>query len=304
VQGPSSGEEGGRRDERALVLGATGMLGHEVVEHFARAYEVHATVRDPAAAQKYRIPATLHRLDASDVLHVYELADRLGPRVVVNCIGIVKQLAEGSQPIPTITVNALFPHHVAAAAVEVGARLIHVSTDCVFSGDIPLDRAYTEDDLPEAQDLYGRTKLLGEVGSPALTIRTSIIGWELTRSTGLLGWFATQRGAEVSGFTRAIFSGLTTQALAEVLLEVSLRYPELAGLYHVSADAITKHDLLRMIAERLQLDAEITPVDRPVINRALDSSRFRAATGIEIPTWDEMLDAYLVTERNPHEARA
>lgn len=279
------------------------MLGHEVVERFARVYDVHATARDPAAAESYRLPATLHHLEASELSQLPALVDRIAPRVLVNCIGIVKQLEEASEPIPAITVNALFPHHAAEAAARAGARFVHVSTDCVFSGNMPLGRAYTEDDPPDAQDLYGRTKLLGEVASPALTVRTSIIGWELTRATGLLGWFASQRGASVQGFTRAIFSGLTTRALADVLLDVSLRSQDLGGLYHVSAEPISKYDLLKMIDERLHLDAEITPVDHPVVNRALDSSRFRAATGIEMPSWDEMLDAYL-TDRSPHEAPA
>ena len=293
---------GGR--DCALVLGATGMLGHELVQRFAAVYDVHATVRNPAAARAHGLPAALHRLDAFEVQPLRSLLERVAPRVVVNCIGIVKQLEEGSQPIPAITVNALFPHHVQSAVADMRARLIHVSTDCVFSGNLPLERAYTEDDLPDARDLYGRTKLLGEVGAPALTVRTSIIGWELTRATGLLGWFASQSGMSVQGFTRAIFSGLTTRALADVLLEVSLRFPDLAGLYHVSAEPISKYELLKMLDKRLRVDAEISPVDDPVINRALDSSRFRAATGIEIPSWDEMLDAYLTTDRSPHEAPA
>jgi dTDP-4-dehydrorhamnose reductase len=279
------------------------MLGHEVVSRFARAYDVHATARDPEAAANQPLAATLHYLDAYAVTAIDELMHRVEPHVVINCIGIVKQLDEGSQPIPTIAINALFPHYVAAAAADARARFIHVSTDCVFTGNLPLSRAYTEDDVPDAYDLYGRTKVLGEVGPPALTVRTSIIGWELTRSTGLLEWFTLQRGATALGFTRAIFSGLTTAALAEVLLEVSLRHPELQGLYHVSGDPITKYDLLRMIDERLELGVDITPTDSPSVNRALDSFRFRAATNIEIPSWEEMLDAYL-SNRSTHESPA
>jgi dTDP-4-dehydrorhamnose reductase len=291
-------------NERALVLGATGMLGHEVVQRFARTYEVHGTVRDVSAAQRYGLSATLHELDALEPSGLGDLLRRVAPRVVVNCVGIVKQLNEGSRPVPTITVNALFPHLIGEAAAAAGARLIHVSTDCVFSGDLPLDQRYTEDHVPDARDLYGRTKLLGEVEAPALTVRTSIIGWELTRSTGLLEWFAAQRGTRASGFTHAIFSGLTTRALADVLLDVSLRYPELAGLYHVSSDPISKHDLLRMIDERLGLGVDLEPVHHPIVNRALDSSRFCAHTGIPIPAWDEMLDAYLTPGRIRHEAPA
>jgi dTDP-4-dehydrorhamnose reductase len=290
--------------ERVLVMGATGMLGHEVVSVFADSYEVHATVRDPVAAQALGVRATLHPLDAFDMRPLRGLLEELAPRLIVNCVGVVKQLPEGSQSIPAITVNALFPHLVAAAAEEVGARLLHVSTDCVFSGNLPLGRAYSEEDLPDARDLYGRTKLLGEVDAPALTLRTSIIGWELTRSNGLLGWFAAQRGATVTGYTRAIFSGLTTQALAKILLDVAFGRPDLVGLYHVSSDPISKHDLLTMINERLELDVRITPVDDPVINRALDSSRFRADSRLEIPSWDRMLDAYFVRERSQRETHA
>jgi dTDP-4-dehydrorhamnose reductase len=290
--------------DRALVLGASGMLGHQVVRTFASEYDVHATVRDPAAAPAAVVAATLHRLDAYATEPLPTILDEVQPRVIVNCIGIVKQLDEGSRPIPTITVNSLFPHQVSAAAAEAGARLIHVSTDCVFSGELALDRAYAEDDVPDARDLYGRTKLLGELDAPALTVRTSIIGWELTRSSGLLEWFLDQRGGQVVGFTRAIFSGLTTQALAEVLLDVSLRFPHLAGVYHVSSDPISKCELLEMIESRLRLDIEIKPVDEPVINRALDSAHFRRATGIEIPSWPAMLDEYLTRERSRHEAPA
>jgi len=269
------------------------MLGHEVIRRFSRQYDVHATARDPRAAQRYGLPATLHFLEASDPSALVGLLDRVAPRLIVNCVGIVKQLNEGSQAIPTITVNALFPHQVAEASANAGVRLIHISTDCVFSGDLPAGRSYTEDDLPDARDLYGRTKQLGEVDSPALTVRTSIIGRELTRSTGLLEWFVAQRGGRARGFRHALFSGLTTLALADVVLELSLRYPELAGLYHVSSDSISKLDLMRMIDERLELGIDIAPVDDPIVNRTLDSSRFRTATDIPIPSWDEMLDTYL-----------
>jgi dTDP-4-dehydrorhamnose reductase len=273
-----------------LVLGGTGMLGHQVVRRFANDRPVHATVRDPASAARFDLPAELHALEAYRPGEMTAILDEVRPELVVNCVGLIKQLEEASHPIPAITVNALFPHLAAEAAAAAGARFIQISTDCVFSGRLPLGESYTEDSASDAYDLYGRTKLLGEVaGARALTLRTSIIGWELTRSTGLLGWFATQEHQSVKGFTKAIFSGLTTQALAEVIALVADEHPDLHGLYQVSADPIDKFRLLGLMSERLGLEVAIEPVDDPVINRALDSTRFRDETGIQIPSWEAMI---------------
>lgn len=290
--------------ERVLILGGTGMLGHEAIARFSRAYEVHASVRDPELAARYELPATLHPFDAFEPERLSDLLATVEPAVVLNCIGIVKQLEDASRPLPAIALNSLFPHQVAAVCEDKGCRLIHVSTDCVFAGALPLGQAYTEDDVPDARDLYGLTKLLGEVAEPFLTVRTSIIGWELSRASGLLAWFASQEGKEVLGYRNAVFSGLTTRALSDLLVEVAQSFPQLAGVYHVAAESINKFDLLEMIRERLDLDCTIRPVDEPVINRALDPSRFRAATGLEAPSWTAMLDDYLIKERALDEANA
>ena len=291
--------------ERVLILGGTGMLGHEAVRTFARSYEVHTSVRSPESAEVFGLPATLHRFDAFEPAALPGLLDFVAPSLVLNCIGIVKQLEDANRPLPAIALNSLFPHQVAAACAARGCRLIHVSTDCVFSGSLPLGQAYTEEDVADARDLYGLTKLLGEVTEPpGLTIRTSIIGWELTRGVGLLAWFAAQDGKEVQGYTNAVFSGLTTRALSGLLVEVSRSYPELAGLYHVSADPITKFDLLHLLRDRLGLDTTIRPVDEPTVNRALDSRRFTQETGLTAPSWTKMLDDYLVRERELDEAKA
>jgi dTDP-4-dehydrorhamnose reductase len=274
------------------------MLGHQVAKRFAADFEVHATVRDTDAAARFGLLANLHEFDAHSPERIGTLIDRIEPSVVVNCIGLVKQLEEASRPIPAIRVNALFPHLAAEAAASGGARFIHISTDCVFSGRLPLDDRYTEESPPDAYDLYGRTKLLGEVvDGEALTLRTSIIGWELTRATGLLGWFAAQEGQTVQGFMQAIFSGLTTPALADVIADVAMNHPEVHGLYQVSAEPIDKYHLLMLIRSKLSLDVHVMAVDEPVINRALDSARFRKATGISMPSWDVMIDR-IAKERN------
>ncbi len=278
---------------RVLVLGATGMLGHVVAERFAGRFDLHVGVRAAERAQRLGIAGAPHAMDALDPASCAALVADLQPAVVVNAVGLVKQLAEASLPVPAVTVNSLLPHVLADACAANGARLIHVSTDCVFSGALRAPAAYREIDLPDARDLYGRTKLLGEVlEAPGLTLRTSIIGRELERASGLLAWFAAQDGAAVNGFTSAIFSGLTTKALARVMEVLIVEHPELAGLYHVAAQPISKYDLLVRLRDVLGIDCEISAVEEPHINRALDGSRFQAATGIEVPSWDTMLAEY------------
>jgi dTDP-4-dehydrorhamnose reductase len=276
----------------ALVLGGTGMLGHRMVAALAETHDVHATVRDAQLARRAALRATVRELDVA-AADAGAVLDVVAPELVVNCVGIVKQLDEAKHPIPSIRINALFPHELAEACARTGARLVHVSTDCVFSGGLPHPGAYTEADTPDARDLYGRTKLLGEVPAPALTLRTSIIGPELRRGTGLYEWFRRQGDdAVVQGFRQAWFSGLTTDAFARVVVEVAQDHPRLSGLYHVSADPISKHDLLVGLRDALGASCEIAGVDEPRVNRVLDSSRFRQQTGISIPSWEEMLGHY------------
>ena len=285
---------------RVLILGGTGMLGHAAVDVLARDFEVHATVRDPDRARRLGLDVPLHALDgagpdAPATLDVILAAT--GAEAVVNCVGLVKQLEEASRPVPAITLNALFPHQAAEVCAARGARLIHVSTDCVFSGDLAPPDRYGEDDLPDCRDLYGRSKLLGEVVEDGLTLRTSIIGWELERASGLLEWLAGQAGGTIRGFANAWFSGLTTRALAAVIGELIADHPTLTGLYQVSTEPISKLDLVTRLDRALGLDCTIEPAAEPRVNRALDSTRFRAETGIEIPSWDEMIDDYATHTR-------
>jgi dTDP-4-dehydrorhamnose reductase len=273
-----------------LVLGGTGMLGHELVRVLAGEFDVHATVRRRTASVEAALAVPLHEYDAWSDEGLDGVLDRTRPDVVVNCIGLVKQLREASEPIQAITLNSLLPHQVAESCAARSVRLIHVSTDCVFSGRIPAGARYRESDVPDPVDLYGRSKLLGEIDdSHALTLRTSIIGWELERATGLLEWATAQRGSEVSGFVNAWFSGLTTTALSRVIAVLIEQFPGLVGLYHASAEPISKHDLLVRLNDVLGLELSIVPAEEPRINRSLDSSELRARTNLELPAWDEML---------------
>jgi dTDP-4-dehydrorhamnose reductase len=278
---------------RALVLGATGMLGHVVAQRLAERFDLHVGVRDQDRARRLGIAGEPHVIDALAPETLETLIGALRPDVVVNAIGLVKQLDVANEPIPAITINALLPHRLAAACAASGGRLLQVSTDCVFSGALPAPAAYREQDPPDATDLYGRSKLLGETTTPpALTLRTSIIGHELERASGLMDWFVSQDGGTVQGFANAIFSGVTTKALARVLEQIALEHHDLSGMYHVSAAPISKLELLERLRDVLGLHCEIRAIDEPSINRALDSTRFQHATGITPPSWDEMLEEY------------
>jgi dTDP-4-dehydrorhamnose reductase len=277
---------------RVLILGASGMLGHKLAQSFASRFETFATARSVSTALRELPGAGLHRIidgiSAEDPPSVARALEATRPDAVVNCIGIVKQEVGSADPVASITVNALFPHHVANACREAGSRLVHLSTDCVFSGKTG---NYSESDRPDAEDLYGRSKLLGEVGGPGcLTIRTSMIGRELAASHGLLEWFLSNQGGRVRGFTRAIFSGFTTLALARIIGDVLTDHPQLTGVWHVASDPIAKFDLLTLVKAAYDLRIEIDPDDNFVCDRSLDGSRFREATGFTAPSWATMID--------------
>lgn len=209
-------------------------------------------------------------------------------QVVVNCIGLIKQLADADDPLQALPINAMLPHRLARLCELGGARLVHVSTDCVFAGT---KGNYRESDPSDATDLYGKSKFLGEVAYPhTITLRTSIIGHELGSAHGLVGWFLAQEG-QVRGYTRAIFSGLPTVELARVVRNVVLARPDLSGLYHVASSPIAKHDLLKLVAQVYGKAIEIVPDDAVVIDRSLNADRFREASGYVPPPWPELVKA-------------
>ena len=276
---------------KLLVLGATGMLGNAVLHLFTQSpgYEVVGSARSPSALRLLPDELSDHMIcnvDVENVDSLLSLFAKVRPDVVINCIGLVKQLAEADDPLVAIPINALLPHRLARLCGMAGARLVHMSTDCVFSGAKGM---YTEADMSDAKDLYGRSKYLGEVDYPhAITLRTSIIGHELTGAHSLVGWFLAQQGI-VKGFRRAIFSGLPTVELARVIRDYVIPHPELRGLYHVSAEPISKFDLLTLIAQTYSKNIDITPDESLAIDRSLDSTRFRQATGYQSQLWPELV---------------
>ncbi len=279
------------------------MLGHKVWQVLSERHSCWATVRgrSPEGSPGAILDPvyTVGGVSVDEPASVARALEETGAEVVVNCIGVVKQVAS-AEPASVVRANALFPHEVAAACRERGARAIQISTDCVFSGE---RGGYVEDDLPDARDLYGRSKLLGEIaGEGCLTLRTSIVGRELGPSRGLLGWLIEQEGTTVRGFTRAVFSGLTTAGLAHEIAGVIEEHPRLDGVWHAGGEAIAKYDLLVLAREALGLDVEIVADDSLAIDRSLDSTRYRRETGRTPPSWPTMLEA-LAADPTPYPPR-
>jgi len=276
---------------KILVFGASGMLGNAMFRVFGEhsEHEVTATARSEGSRRYFGEPLAARLLTGIDIDNhdsVVRALAAVRPDVVINCVGVVKQVADADDLLQAIPRNTLFPHRLAQLCRLGGARLVQISTDCVFSGKKGM---YSEADEPDATTLYGRSKLLGEVDAPhAITLRTSIIGTEQSGSRSLVGWFLAQAGP-VKGFRRAVFSGLPTVELACVIRDHVLPRPELHGLYHVAAEPIDKDALLRLVAAEYGKEIVIEPSDELVIDRSLDASRFRAATGYVPPPWPELI---------------
>lgn len=280
---------------RILLLGAAGMLGHKMHEILGRDHEVVSTVRSPLSglpvdpAPFLLAGRVIERVDVADMRQLDELLREIAPEAVINCVGVIKQREAAHDPVTAISINALFPHQLAAICEAQGARLIHFSTDCVFSGT---DGDYTEASFPDATDLYGRTKYLGEVtDGRALTIRSSIIGRELSHFGSLVEWFLSQQG-EIRGFTRAIYTGVTTIEMARIVATLLDERPDLAGLYQIASAKISKYELVVKMRDAFgrASEVDVVPYEDFASDRSLRGDRFLEATGITVSSWDEMLE--------------
>lgn len=277
---------------KVLVLGVSGMLGNTVLRYFSddSRYQVFGSARSASVRNAFP-PALAERIvvgtDVDNADSLAWLFGKVQPDVVINCIGLVKQLAESNDPLQAIPINSLLPHRLARLCAIAGARLVHVSTDCVFAGT---RGGYTEAEASDATDLYGRSKYLGEVNyEHCITLRTSIIGHELNSANGLVGWFLAQQGS-VKGYTQAIFSGLPTIELAHVIRDIVLPQPQLHGLYHVASQPINKFDLLTLVKKEYKKDIAIVADEKLKIDRSLNADRFREATGYIAPAWPELVE--------------
>lgn len=278
---------------KILVLGGDGMLGHQLLAELQLRHEVKVTLRQskPTYQQfgnRFNGENSYFNIDVLDLPALEKVINAFKPDAVINAVGIVKQRKIASDAIPSIQINALFPHQLSELCAQYDARMVTMSTDCVFSGD---KGSYKPDDFPDANDLYGRTKYLGEVQEKhCVTIRSSIIGLELHNKKSLIEWFLAQTG-KIQGYQRAFYTGLTTLAMTHLIETILLKYPMLHGVWQATSATINKYDLLVQLQQRLgRDDIIIEPNDTFFCDRSLDGSAFIAETGYQIPSWSQMLD--------------
>ena len=277
---------------RILVMGGDGMLGHQLLESLQKNHDVRITVRQGAKAyQEYDLfnhESSYFNVDVRQDENIIPVLEHFKPHAVINAVGVIKQRQIGNDAISNIEINALFPHRLSRLCETAHARLIHFSTDCVFSGK---KGKYTENDISDATDFYGKSKFLGEVAaSHCLTLRTSVIGLELARKASLIEWFLAQQGI-IKGYKKAIYSGLTTMEISRLIETILTKHPTLSGIWHVSSQAISKYDLLKILAFKLNReDIQIVPDEHFICDRSLLSEAFNRETGYKAPTWKEMLN--------------
>jgi dTDP-4-dehydrorhamnose reductase len=276
---------------RILILGGDGMLGHQLLKSLSSGHDVRVTLRQRLSAYEafklFHAGNAYGGIEVGSLDHLIDVLGEFRPEAVVNAVGIVKQRSTAKESVPSLEINSLFPHRLAGLCKAAGVRMVHMSTDCVFSGRTG---RYREADVSDAEDLYGRTKYLGEVDeSHWVTLRTSMIGKELSRKQGLLEWFMSQKGS-VQGFKNALFSGFTTLELSRIIEKILTEHPGKGGLYHVSSDPISKFDLLTLLKRKMGLRIDIIPAEEPRLDRSLDSTRFRKEFDYTPPTWEEMIE--------------
>lgn len=274
-----------------LVLGASGMLGRTMLRVICENQDWHVsgTIRGEKAISQFPDYLTNNIITGIDIANANSLEKiiiKQQPDIVINCIGVTKNINESNNPVVVIPANSVLPHRLAKTCAEINSRVIHISTDCVFAGD---KGNYKEGDNADAKDLYGLSKYLGELRSPnAITLRTSIIGHEALTKNGLLEWFLSQQG-NCKGYARAIFSGLPTVTLAEIIRDHVIPNKDLSGLYHIAGPAISKYDLLKIIAKEYNKDIDIERDETLKLDRSLNVDKFRAATGYVAPDWPSLI---------------
>lgn len=277
---------------KVLVLGVSGMLGSTVFRRLSdiQQHEVLGILRNPDIKKYFKQSDSNNIFSDINILDYEKLKNfiiALRPQVIINCVGVIKQLSESQDPLVTLPLNSILPHQLQKIASEIDSRVIQISTDCVFTGK---QGHYLESDHADAEDLYGRSKLIGELSEyqNAITLRTSIIGHELISNKSLVDWFLSQTGS-VKGYLNAIFSGLPTVELADVIIDYVMKKTDIYGLYHLSAAPINKYELLKLVKNIYKKEIEIIPDDKVRIDRSLNSERFTLATGYKAPDWDKLI---------------
>ena len=284
---------------RILVLGGTGLIGNRLTRQLRQNADVYASTRSslvemPVLENILEPNKWIFGLDATDFQFLESEINRLKPDVVVNCFGVVKHQINSKSAEATILLNSILPWRLSELAEKYDFKLIHLSTDCVFSGETG---NYKESSTPDALDLYGRSKILGELNNARdLTLRTSFVGREIKTFANFFEWVQRSHNTKIVGYKRAIYSGLTTQAISEIIEKLIFDFSGLTGLWHVSSEPISKYDLICMLNHSLNLKLDIEPNEEFCCDRSLDSTAFASMTSLVIPNWITMLERYVLEQ--------
>ena len=278
---------------KILILGSNGLVGNTISRYFFEKenYQTIAILRDYSKLKLFHKKFHQKFLVIENILD-YEKTKKIiksvKPDILINCLGITnKEITNNPKQIEKfIIINSLFPHWLQRLCSNIDARLIHFSTDCIFSGKKGF---YSEKDIPDPPDIYGRSKLLGELNyENTLTIRKSVIGHELASKNGLLEWFLAQNNC-VQGYKNVIFSGITVLELARLIDTYIIPRSDLKGILNISGQSISKFDLLKILANVYNKSIEIIPNESMNINRTLNGSQFNKLTGYRISPWSSLI---------------
>ena len=278
---------------KILILGSNGLVGNTITRYFFEKenYQTIAILRDCTKLKLFHKKFHQKFLVIENILDYEEtkkIIKSVKPDILINCLGITnKEMKINPMQIEKfITINSLFPHWLQRLCSNIDARLIHFSTDCIFSGNKGF---YSENDIPDPPDIYGRSKLLGELNyENTLTIRKSVIGHELASKKGLLEWFLAQNNY-VQGYKNVIFSGITVLELARLIDTYIIPRSDLKGILNISGQSISKFDLLKILANVYNKSIEIIPNESMNINRTLNGSQFNKLTGYRISSWSSLI---------------
>jgi dTDP-4-dehydrorhamnose reductase len=278
---------------RILILGGNGMIGHKMYQMISKVNEdTWVTLRNDLStyifSNIYNHEKVIDKIDLSDFNKLLHTLNEINPDIILNACGITIRRGVEKIKSNTILLNSVLPHFLNEWVSLNHKRLIHFSTDCVFSGK---KGDYLDTDIKDAYDLYGSTKSLGEIvdSKYAITLRGSMIGRELENKTELFEWFMQQSNKNIKGFSEAIYSGITTIKMAEIVLILINYYPNLTGIYNISSKPISKFDLLKMCNEQFNINANIEMDNSYTSNKNLISDKIFNEIGIEKPNWIDLI---------------
>ena len=277
---------------KILILGGNGMIGHKLYQVISKKYpntwvlfkKKYELVQNNLL---YKKDFVIDDFDVCDFSRLIQLLNNLKVDIIINAIGLTIRRNVYEIQSKSILINSVLPHVLNEWVISNDKRLIHFSTNCVFSGK---DGFYNEESFVDSNDFYGRSKALGEIISTnSLTLRSSMIGRELENKTELLEWFLSNKNGTVSGYNKAIYSGITTNCMADFVVKIIENYPDMNGLYNVSSEKITKFDLLKLFNEYFDTNITIIPNNLFATNKALNSEKFFKKTGFIKPDWVDLI---------------